>query len=191
MQSTETVIKEKLDRARTILNNEYPYDPDVYSGPVEAAKSIFEEILVMAPDSVDALIGMGICIGYSPREYENAVSFFKRAIELRPENATPYHEAGRILLNAGERFGDQDSTLYTRAINYFHQAMERNYSPLYHIYRGLGTVYFRLGDYSESINCFEQAINMLEEGGWVPDIFWLCAEAHRALVDCSINNYTN
>jgi tetratricopeptide (TPR) repeat protein len=124
---------------------------------------------------------VGICVSYSPREYENAVSYFKRAIELRPENPTPYHEAGRTLLNAGERFADQDSTLYTRAINYFHQAIERSYSPLSDVFRGLGTVYFRLGNYSESINCFEQAIGMLEEGDWVPDIFWLCAEAHRSL----------
>jgi tetratricopeptide (TPR) repeat protein len=183
MQSTEELIMEKLARAQGILNNEYHYNPDVYSGPIEAAESIYEEILVISPDSVDALVGKGFCLGYNPGKYEDALSFFNRAIEIKPEYAKPYYEAGWVSLRAGERFGDQGNTLLARSTKYFHQALDRNYSPLTDVFRGLGTVYFRLGKYPEAINWFKQAIDVLNDDDWVPDVFWLSAEAHRELSD--------
>jgi tetratricopeptide (TPR) repeat protein len=174
--------KEKLRRAFRILENKESYNVDIYPGRVEAAQSIFEEVLATSPECFDALVGLARCIRYVPRQYAKAVSLFECAIRLKPDEAEPYFWAGITLLRAGEANIDNNrSLLYKKAIEYFHKALDKGYSPIYIIFESLGVVYFRMANYSEAVNWFEQVLKILQPGDFAPTTFFLGGEAYQRL----------
>jgi tetratricopeptide (TPR) repeat protein len=166
-----------------ILSGEETFDLDKYSFQSEAAKEYFQKALSLDPNCYDALMGMGICNSYDPREYNKAIAAFKRAIEIRPNEAEPYYQAGLIfLLDSDRNYENPIVSGKEEALQHFQKALELGYKPQSWLYNHIGTVYSRMGLYGEAINCFEHSIKYMEnEGTWIPSVFFLAADACETL----------
>ena len=80
--------------------------------------------------------------------YEQAVQHFKRAIEIRPENANTYAFLGDAYRNL-KRFD--------LAVKEYHKAIELHSDDPSHLF-GLGKIYFDQENYPVAITYFEKAI---------------------------------
>ena len=75
-------------------------------GKYDEAVAAFEELLLLAPDSVEAFSGRGNAhIGMG--EYDKAISDLNKAIDLNPSDAGAYHNRGV----AYDQIGDYDSAI--------------------------------------------------------------------------------
>lgn len=77
------------------------------------AKFYYQKSMDMAPELVDAWVGMGVVFDLEDRTFE-ALAFFHRAIELEPDNADAYHVLGAAL----EKLQDEEAALdsYLKAV---------------------------------------------------------------------------
>jgi len=173
-------INDRTAHAYHILERRAPYDLNLYSGPVEAAQVIFEEILSNCPNSFEALLGLGRCYSYKHFKYREAVRLFERAAGLKPEDPEPYFRAGVVLLRAAER-ETIAGELYRQSIRFFQKALELGYTPQYELFDSLGTLFFRIEEFTEAISWFMKAAESMPAEGFIPSTFYLAAESHARL----------
>lgn len=177
------MIEEIVARGQRLLARKESYDLTKYSYPSEAAEAQFKEALQIEPNNYDAIVGLGRCYAYTPRKYIEAVSMFERAIEIDLERPEAYFQAGKTFLNAGDSgLHPLNSNSYERALRYFEKAVHLGYKPQAWLFNALGTAYFRLQRFAESLIWFERSAQAAkEEGAWVPSTFHLAAEANENL----------
>ncbi len=76
------------------------------------------------------------------------------------------------MLQAGEsKIPKNEFLLYMHPIEYFHEAMDKGYFPIYKLYQFIGMTYFRMGEYSESVHWFEKVLKVLQPGDFAPATF--------------------
>jgi len=85
-------INTLLSLAKTLTKNPYEH---------EEALNIYKKVLQIDPNSSQALNGIGICY-VSKKDFDKAISFFRKAIELKPGLISAHYNLGLSLLKIGE-----------------------------------------------------------------------------------------
>ena len=88
--------------------------------------------------------------GYNRKDYQGAIEYFRKAIELDPKYANPWNNMG----SAYGKLGD-----YNKQIECCRKAIELDpkfASP----WNNMGYVYNELGDYNKAIECCQKAIKL-------------------------------
>ena len=81
MNETEPTAA-KVARAFRVLDGTEPRPVDLQRSA--AAKALFQDVLSADPNNYPALIGLGRCYAYYPREYQDAIQCFWWAADLNP-----------------------------------------------------------------------------------------------------------
>lgn len=116
-------------------------------------------ILEREPDHVEALNSLGYTLADRTTRYEDALSYIKRALELRPN-------ASHILDSMGwvqYRLGHLDE-----AIQYLRRAMETNYDP--EIAAHLGEVLWVKGDQKGARSIWDEALQKSPQNKLLMDV---------------------
>jgi eukaryotic-like serine/threonine-protein kinase len=82
-------------------------------------------------------------------EYDKALAAFQRIIELEPDNSFGYLNTGMVYFQQGK---------YDQCIRFFQKSLQ--IQPHYMTYSNLGTAFFFLKRYAESVPMFEKAVEM-------------------------------
>src|SRR5712692_7932908 len=82
-------------------------------------------------------------------EYDKALASFQRIIELEPDNSFGYLNSGMVYFQQGK---------YDQCIRFFQKSLQ--IQPHFMAYSNLGTAFFFLKRYAESVPMFEKAVEM-------------------------------
>jgi tetratricopeptide (TPR) repeat protein len=91
------------------------------------------------------------------REYDEAIEYFKKAIELDSQGVSAYNNLGNAYYNKKE---------YDRAIDYFKKAIELDPKNKY-AYTLLGYVYSDKDQYDKAIECYKKLIEICPKSAWI------------------------
>jgi tetratricopeptide (TPR) repeat protein len=150
-------VNELVAKGFRILEGKERWDAELYQSMSLAAKAQFEEALKRDPNCYRAIVGLGECLAFNPRELTAALGLFQRAIDMKPEEAEAYYEMGRNLFIAGERGPHINGREYEDALEFLREAAKRNYKQLSWLYNHVGTIHFRMRKYEEAIGYFEES----------------------------------
>lgn len=89
----------------------------------------------------------------SRREYNNALHYFNKALQINPDDVKPWNGIGEIFL---------ELTNYDKAIDCFHKALLVNPHNIYAI-RGIAFSFAYLKKYREAIEWFDKALKTSPE----------------------------
>jgi len=125
----------------------------VDAGDWPAARACFEEAIELRPDDWITVESAG-AFYFDRLDFETAVSYFRRLVELKPEMAYAWTNLGGALLMQGS-WGE------ARA------AMERSVAigPTYEGLSNLGALEFYEGRFDEAVVLLEQAL-VIDDGDW-------------------------
>jgi tetratricopeptide (TPR) repeat protein len=179
MEEQDETLDDLVTRGFNTLERREQYDLTAYRTPGEAAEVLFRRALDIDQHCYDALLGLGQCYSYRPQKYVEALALFSRAAGIRPNQPEPSYLSGLTLLHAGEidmemgQFGCYGSALIS-----FERALELGFDPKAEVYNALGTVSYRMGEYSDAVKWFQLSYDSLRrDGGWQPSTFFLAADA--------------
>lgn len=116
---------------------------------LEAAMTLFEEILKTNPEQVDALHGIGMIFAQK-RDYHCAVPYLEKAVDQAPHIAEFHNNLG----NAYKAIGKIE-----KAMQHYRAAL-RLKSPYPEAYNNLGGLLYKIGHYSEATQALQKAIRM-------------------------------
>jgi tetratricopeptide (TPR) repeat protein len=119
------------------------------SGRCEAAKHLFEEILLTDPKNPDVLYNLGMCFTELGQP-DKAVVVLKKSLEYNPK----YSNSHVALGYAYTRMGDSES-----AKKYFLEALKLEPDNSYAM-RNLGGIFGKNGDVEKSLYYLEKAYNL-------------------------------
>jgi tetratricopeptide (TPR) repeat protein len=127
---------------------------NIYSGRSKEAKPYYEET-VKRGAYADAYIGLGYCkiyeAGMNPKALSEAISCFKKAIEIDPNNNLAY----AILASINEAFMNK----YQQAIFFYQKAIEINPYDII-AYNNIGGDYVLLGQPEKAKAYFKKALQI-------------------------------
>jgi tetratricopeptide (TPR) repeat protein len=94
---------------------------------------------------------------YENRNYEMAMRFFQKAIEINPQDADAYFYAGMI-------YGYTDNN-FPQAIHYFQKALEldSNCVDCVRTLNAMGGIYLTQKNYQQAISCLQKAITTVTD----------------------------
>ena len=188
-------MSEKIDKAMELFK-ERKYKECI---------DVFHSVLENEPDNADVYNNMGVsysCLG----EYEKAVNYLTKALELDPINLSDlYYKAGDlasavgVLQRGSYELRDNltiahllarvyiDDQRWDDAIDELDRVLEGE-PENYDAYYDLGHVYFELGDYEGAISNFETVTQYREDSEL---LFYSLAQAYEANneIDKAISNY--
>src|SRR5712692_1935563 len=98
-------------------------------------------------------------------EYDKALASFQRIIELEPDNSFGYLNSGMVYFQQGK---------YDQCIRFFQKSLQ--IQPHFMAYSNLGTAFFFLKRYAESVPMFEKAVEMNQ---YDPMLVGNLADAYR------------
>jgi tetratricopeptide (TPR) repeat protein len=135
---------------RAHVNMAYTYDQ---LGRYEDAMKIYEDVLLQYPD--DAFVHTKIALifqnpryqGYNPQK---AFEFYKKALDLNPNDIVTLYNAGLLVLDAGN---------YDQAEFLFKRTLEINPRFVYGLF-GLGMTLVKKGQISDGIAALEKALEI-------------------------------
>ena len=90
-------------------------------------------------------------IAYSTRQFDDAITFLKKALDIDPDNANAQNSLGFILAERGKDL-DLALTLCRKALR------QKPDSPAY--LDSLGWVYYKMGNFREARNQLRRALNL-------------------------------
>jgi len=168
LSSTELAAKKMTQAEQAMLNNN-----------VELAEQYFEEILLISPKHASARKQLAALL-YGRQSIQEAINILSQGIQLTPDNselrlmlARVYSEKGfnQQALNTLTPLADTPDVAYQSAIATSaqslsaHQAAINAFSQLVTLeqgqsrwYLGLAVAYDRLGQYSQAVDAYQQAI---------------------------------
>lgn len=119
------------------------------SNQVDAAITLFDDILIKNPDQPDALHGLGLAYAQK-QDFTRAIEYFKQAIAIQPTIA-PYHNN---LGNAYKAVGK-----FEPATVHYRQALRLrpNYAEAHN---NLGNIYYLLGQWHPALEEYEKSIRI-------------------------------
>jgi tetratricopeptide (TPR) repeat protein len=119
------------------------------AGQLQAAEEIYRQILSVAPNHADALHLLGIAASQQ-NNYELAVTYILRAIELNPNDAVYHSNLGNIYRAQGKQHEAIESCRRALAIN----------PDLADAHNNLGASLKALGRLDEAMSCFRRALDL-------------------------------
>ena len=87
---------------------------------------------------------------YNRKDYQGAIEYFQKAIELDQKYAIPWNNMGRVYDTLGD---------YNKAIECHSKAIEldpKDEAP----WNNMGYAYVQLGDYQKAVECFRKAVEL-------------------------------
>ena len=87
---------------------------------------------------------------YNRKDYQGAIEYFRKAIELDPKYARPWNNMG----SAYGKLGD-----YNKEIECCRKAIELD-PKLASPWNNMGTAYYYLGNYPKAVECFRKAVEL-------------------------------
>ena len=118
-------------------------------GDLKKSKKICEEIISNNPENPE-ILNLYAFILYSRNDLDDAVTFWKKAIKLKPN----YFESYNGLGNAYSKLNE-----YDKSIKCFQKAFEIE-PKFYEAYNNLGNLLIKKKDYKKSIEYFNKALNL-------------------------------
>lgn len=115
----------------------------------DAAKKLFNEIIVEAPRTLDAYIHLGNACA-NLEEYDEAIEAFKKALLLDENYVEAYFSIGSIYVLMNEK---------VKAIEFYNKAEEKGYvsSQMYQI---MASIFFEAEDEPQALRNISRAINL-------------------------------
>ena len=87
---------------------------------------------------------------FDAEDYNKAVEYYNKAVELNPNYGTAWNNIGVAYYNLGN---------YNKAVEYYNKSLELN--PDYDIaWNNLGLAYRRLGNYNKAVECYNKAVRL-------------------------------
>ncbi len=119
------------------------------TGDLQKAESLCGQIIRKQPKHIDALNLLGL-VCYYLANYDSAIEYIRKALELNSDNAEAYTNLGNAYKNKGQL--DKAITSYEKAIKLKpHLAMAHN---------NLGSVFQEKGRLDEAVTCYQKALNL-------------------------------
>jgi Tfp pilus assembly protein PilF len=128
------------------------------AGDLREAEHMYRQILDLLPDHADALHMLGV-ISFQLGEYDSAITYFLKTIQVNQSSAEAYYDLGNAYLEKG---------LIEESINSYRKALDIN-PDIPEAYCNLGLVLHEKGDIDEAIHCYRKAIqldNEFEDAHW-------------------------
>lgn len=116
-------------------------------GRLEEAESIYQQILKISPNNIDALHLLGI-LAYGLKEYEAAAELINNAVQLNPGYAEAHYNLGKVYQEQGRL--DDAIASYQRAITINPGYLEAH--------NNLGNAFLDQGKLDDAITSYEHAI---------------------------------
>lgn len=116
---------------------------------LDEAKIVSGDFLDLKSDEFYMSQIMGI-ISYISKDYDTSIKYFKKALDIKPEEPDVYYNLGNVFKDIGE---------LEEAINCYLKAIELN-PEFIDAYNNLGVVLKNKGDYENSIKMFKKAIDL-------------------------------
>lgn len=143
----------------------------------DQAAQYYQQALEEFPDHPKAISSLALAY-YELRDYEHALSTYKRSVELTPEDASPLekvadilHITGQVNLSINQYMKSAELFLKNRnvekGISLWRKVLELNPEHLM-AYSRLAMVYERLGKKAESIKAYLAVASLLQHAGEVP-----------------------
>jgi tetratricopeptide (TPR) repeat protein len=124
-------------------------------GDYDGALKWYERGIMVGPEITDLWYGIGLANG-SLREWGEALSAYKRAIQLAPNDPRAYYAAGEILLTKLDKADE--------AIEIYEAASEVDPVPV-EAFVGLGNAYKKANLLEDSLMFYEKAIDLGKSRG--------------------------
>lgn len=118
------------------------------SGKNQEAIELFDNVLKLDSNNVDALLNKGIALNDS-EDYENAMECLDKVLKLDPDNIDARNIKGYSLRNSGEN---------NKAILLLNEALKLDPEFIYALVNR-GSAYFNLNNYKEALNDFNGVLN--------------------------------
>ena len=141
-------------------------------------------------------------LGYIKNEqgdYPEAVSFYKRALEIQekslpanhPSLATSYNNIGGVYDNMGEY--SKALSFYERALEIRQKSLPANHPSLATSYNNIGLVYDNMGEYSKALSFYERALEIFEKSlpanhpvGYFLQQHWIGVWQHGRVLESTV-----
>lgn len=119
------------------------------SGQIEAARQIYQQILVLQPGHADTLHLYGVT-AHQLGDYVNAVEFIRRSLQANPQNFYALNNLGSALRESGQA---------EQALACFQQAckLKPDYAEAH---SNIGNVYKDMGQQDEAISAYKRASSL-------------------------------
>ncbi|HLF85663.1 MAG TPA: tetratricopeptide repeat protein [Nitrospiria bacterium] len=117
------------------------------SGRLEEAESIYQQVLKISPNNIDALHLLGI-LAYGLKEYEAAVELINKAVQLNPGYAEAHYNLGKVYQEQGSL--DEAIASYQRAV-----AVNPGYAEAHN---NLGNAFLGQGRLDDAVASYGRAI---------------------------------
>jgi protein O-GlcNAc transferase len=119
------------------------------AGDLQQAENIYKEILIAEPNNFYALHYLGI-LNYQLKNYEFAIDYIKKALQINPTVADAYYNLGNIYKDCGQ---------LDEAIINFQKSLELNPNNS-DAYNNEGIIYKYDKKLDEAMSCFQKAIQL-------------------------------
>ncbi len=116
-------------------------------GDIDLAVADFKLILSVEPDHADALNALGYTLADQTDRYQEALSYIRKAHQLKPDNPAILDSLGWVLYRLGK---------YQEALKYLHKAAIAN--PDAEIAAHLGEVLWMMGNQSQATEIWNKAL---------------------------------
>jgi tetratricopeptide (TPR) repeat protein len=108
-------------------------------------------------------------VKYEQGEYEEAIKFYGKTIEIYKKTLPPnhlrfantYNNIGRVYFNMGDYLKALSS--YEKALEIQKQSLPPNHPSLAASYNNIGTVHRNLGDYPKALSSYEKALEIQKQ----------------------------
>ena len=124
------------------------------------AKSDFKKAHALLPDNVNANNGQGIALA-NDGKFEEALSYFNRALILDPSRADIYNNRAECLSEWGiylvsQELADSASHMFTRALDDMNRAITQSYRVYFIVNRG--NIKQRMGDHDGAMADYKEVM---------------------------------
>lgn len=133
-----------LSRIATCLNEKGAYNAAIY---------YLQNAIELNPENASFYSFIAFLYGYKTKEYDKSIQFFKKYLELKPNDAHAYNSLGHINeLAFGYKNTKEQIELFERAL-----LLEPNFVGAI---RNLAITYPRVGRFDEAINCYKKLFEL-------------------------------
>jgi tetratricopeptide (TPR) repeat protein len=142
---TDSIYGQRYDNGKWVTQYVTEWKTDAF----KVAKDLYSTFLKFNPNDTVTNFAMGKTC-FLLNEYDQAIIYLQKSVELDPENTTAYYALGRI-------FNDKKD--YIKAIEYYKKAIAINKNDNF-LYSALADTYYDSGDYDKAIENGKKAIDL-------------------------------